>query len=278
MAARWGLTCSFDTDRWPGRAETGSESATTTFVIDAADLGTWTVIGRVLAAAGLAGLIGAQREWAGHEAGVRTHALLGLACSLFGVVSVGAFTAFIDDGTSNVRWDPSRIASYVVAGVGFLCGGVILKHGTEVKGLTTAASLFVAAAVGLATGLGFWAGAITAAVASVALLMADIPLSRLSRHRNKHATRVEVALLPGATASTALTDVVAIAGPHVSRLSTSHRGNGDHEASITIELGEELPQARLLRLLQALGAREEVATVACSPGLDLRADEALSEA
>src|SRR3954468_10214820 len=126
-----------------------------TAVIHPAHLSTLVVIGRLAAATGLGLLPGIERELDGHEAGMRTHALLALGAALFGTISVGAFDEFIGSSASNVSFDPSRVASYVVAGVGFLCAGTILKRDNEakVKGLTTAASLWVAAAAGLAAGL-----------------------------------------------------------------------------------------------------------------------------
>src|SRR4051812_31343185 len=110
----------------------------------------WAVLARLGLALGLGALIGLQREIEGHDAGVRTHALFTLGSALFGLVSVGAFTAFVGPrDASNLAIDVTRIASYVVAGVGFLAGGAILKHGDRVRGLTTAASMWVTAAIGL---------------------------------------------------------------------------------------------------------------------------------
>jgi putative Mg2+ transporter-C (MgtC) family protein len=121
------------------------------------------------------GVIGLERELEGHDAGVRTHLLLALGSALFGVLSVGAFGAFIlDRNATDISFDPSRVASYVAAGIGFLGGGVILKQGDHVKGLTTAASLWTAAAVGLACGLGLWAAAGVASGLASLVLCADV--------------------------------------------------------------------------------------------------------
>ena len=99
------------------------------------------------------------------------------------MLSVGAFGAFVARSqASNVTIDVSRIASYVVAGVGFIGAGTILKRDDRVKGLTTAASLWVAAAVGLAAGLGLWSGAVAGALLAFATLVAERPVEWL-RHR-----------------------------------------------------------------------------------------------
>src|SRR3954452_17732213 len=125
-------------------------------MVHPAHLDTLDVIARLAGATGLGMLLGVDRELDGHEAGVRTHALLALGSAIFGAVSVGAFGDYVTtQSASNVTVDVSRVASYVAAGVGFLGAGTILKQGDRVKGLTTAASLWVTAAVGLAAGVGF---------------------------------------------------------------------------------------------------------------------------
>lgn len=148
-----------------------------------ADLSTWTVIVRIAASCLLGAAIGLEREVDGHEAGVRTHALLALGAGLLGAVSVGAFGSFVAvRAETNVQVDVTRVASYVAAGIGFLGGGVVLKRADHVFGLTTAASLWVAAAVGLAAGLGFWAGAVATTVVALLALAADRPLRSLRSH------------------------------------------------------------------------------------------------
>jgi putative Mg2+ transporter-C (MgtC) family protein len=127
------------------------------------DVGLWQMAGRLGLACLLGGLLGLERDVKGHEAGLRTHMLLSLGSAMFALVSVASFGDFIDADASTVQVDPSRIASYVAAGVGFIGGGAILKHGGNVTGLTTAASLWVAAAIGVATGLGMWPAALLGA-------------------------------------------------------------------------------------------------------------------
>ena len=142
----------------------------------------WEIVARLAAAAGLAGCIGLQREFAGHDAGTRTHALLALGAALFGVLSVGAFNRYVTErAATNIQIDITRIASYVAAGVGFIAGGVIVKHHDRVKGLTTASSLWVAAAVGLAAGLGAFLGALAATAITIVFLAVAGPLERFTR-------------------------------------------------------------------------------------------------
>jgi len=149
-------------------------------MVDAAHLDWATIVLRLAVGGGLGLLIGIEREIDGHEAGARTHALLALGAALLGAISVGAFGDFAARrATTNIQIDVTRVASYVAAGIGFLGAGAIMKRGSGIKGLTTAASLWVAAAVGLASGLGFWAGAIAGAALALAALLADHPLQWL---------------------------------------------------------------------------------------------------
>jgi putative Mg2+ transporter-C (MgtC) family protein len=148
-----------------------------------AELSNWDVIGRLLLAALVGGVIGFERETDGQDAGLRTHMMLALGAAIFGVVSVGAwdhFQAPTDD--TNFRADVTRVASYVAAGIGFVGGGAILKHAGSVKGLTTAASLWVAGAVGLAAGVGFWFPAVVGTAIGSLSLALRVPMRRLIRY------------------------------------------------------------------------------------------------
>jgi putative Mg2+ transporter-C (MgtC) family protein len=149
-----------------------------------AELAPIDVVGRLLLAALLGGLLGVERELDGQDAGFRTHLLLALGAGLFGALSVGAFSSLVaDPSETNVQIDVTRVASYVAAGIGFIGGGTILKHRGSVTGITTAASLWTAAATGLAAGLGFWVGAVATCVIAIGALRGLKPLSNwLARH------------------------------------------------------------------------------------------------
>ena len=135
---------------------------------------------RLGASALFGAVIGVEREFDGHDAGMRTHILLALGAAVFGTLSVGAFASFFQArNATDVTIDPTRIASYVAAGVGFLGGGAIMKRDEGIKGLTTAASLWVVAAVGLAAGLGFWSGAVVGSGIAVVVLLAERPVRGL---------------------------------------------------------------------------------------------------
>lgn len=107
----------------------------------------------------LGGLLGLERELRGQNAGLRTHLLVSLGSCLFTLASLFAAKPLMHGGPEGTEADITRIASQVVVGIGFLGGGAILRHGDSVRGLTTAANLWLTASIGLAAGLGFLHGA-----------------------------------------------------------------------------------------------------------------------
>ena len=108
----------------------------------------------------LCGLIGFEREFLKHDAGIRTHILVGLGSCLFTMVSLYGIQAAV----GNYSWDASRIAAGVASGIGFIGAGVIFFNHDSVKGLTTASAIWVAAAVGMACGVQLFAIAILAVI------------------------------------------------------------------------------------------------------------------
>jgi putative Mg2+ transporter-C (MgtC) family protein len=126
-------------------------------------------LARLALAAGLGGAIGIERELADQPAGLRTHVLLSLGACLFTLISAYAFGAGAD---------PSRLAAQIVTGIGFLGGGAILRYGTSIRGLTTAASIWSTCAVGVAVGVGRFGLSIGATV----LILAALALLRVLRN------------------------------------------------------------------------------------------------
>ena len=115
----------------------------------------YTTVVRLIISFALGGIIGFERQQRGKTAGLRTHILVSLGSCLVAILSVNLYTSV--QGLTNA--DPARLAAQVVSGIGFLGAGAIMKEGPTVKGLTTAASLWVVASVGLAVGLGALVGA-----------------------------------------------------------------------------------------------------------------------
>jgi len=128
------------------------------------DLSTTEALLRLLLAAGLGGAVGLERELRDHEAGFRTHLIVSLGACVFTLVSAYAWTDWTFSTASGVVFDPTRIAAQIVTGIGFLGAGAIIVRGISVRGLTTAATLWVVAAIGMAAGTGYYPVAVGAAV------------------------------------------------------------------------------------------------------------------
>jgi len=140
---------------------------------------------RIFVAAILGGLIGLEREYRAKEAGFRTHFLVALGSALFMIVSAYGFSDVqMNEMTS--RWDVSRIAAQVVSGIGFIGAGTIIfrKQDNMVSGLTTAAGVWVVAAIGLACGGGMYVLAIGSTLLVLAGLEAfNFFLQKFDKHR-----------------------------------------------------------------------------------------------
>jgi len=124
------------------------------------NLDLWEVAARLAVAAALTGAVGLEREFRERAAGLRTHMLVGVGSALFTIVSAYAWGDFIFDRTQGTAFDPTRIAAQIVTGIGFLGAGVIIRQGLSIRGVTTAAGLWVAAAIGMAVGAGYWGAAL----------------------------------------------------------------------------------------------------------------------
>ena len=131
-----------------------------------------TILLKLLIAAFLGGLVGLERELHGRPAGFRTHLLVTMGACLMTVISEHYFIKYnVYDSSSALRLDPGRIAAQIVTGIGFLGAGVILKEGQSVRGLTTAACLWVAAGIGMAIGTGLYIPGIMVTLLSLLSLL-----------------------------------------------------------------------------------------------------------
>jgi putative Mg2+ transporter-C (MgtC) family protein len=171
-------------------------------------LSTWDVLGRLAVAAALGGAIGFERELREREAGLRTHMLVCIGSALFTIVSAYGFREFLTSGQAVIRADPTRIAAQIVTGIGFLGAGAIIRHGLSVRGLTTAATLWVVAAIGIAAGAGYHSAAV---FTTVITLLSLAPL-RILAHRVIERMRPEerdivVHLAPGTSLSPLLANL-----------------------------------------------------------------------
>jgi len=128
------------------------------------------IVGRLTGALVIGAMIGFERTFHGRPAGFRTHALVCLASALLMLVTVYQLHWMTEVPLDTIRADPTRMAQGIMTGIGFLGAGVIFKEGLTVRGLTTAASIWITAAIGILVGIGFWYAAILGAAATLIVL------------------------------------------------------------------------------------------------------------
>jgi putative Mg2+ transporter-C (MgtC) family protein len=213
----------------------------------------WEVLLRLALAAALGAAIGFERELREREAGLRTHLLVSLGSALFTITSAYGFHAFLASGQSVVRADPTRIAAQIVTGIGFLGAGAIIRQGLSVRGLTTAATLWVVAAIGLAAGAGYYSAAvITTVLVLVSLWPLRIVAYRIFVRFRPERGRLLVDLAPGRSAAPVLA-AVEEAGGRIESLAIM----GDEERrSLALEV--DVPEEARLGTTSAVSELEGV--------------------
>ncbi|WP_233569552.1 MgtC/SapB family protein [Planomicrobium sp. Y74] len=142
---------------------------------------------RLLMAAVLSGIIGIERETKKQPAGLRTHLLVGTGACLMMILSITGFDTYINNVSGPLQFDPSRIPSYVISGIGFLGAGTIIVNRGSVKGLATAASIWVAAGLGLVIGIGMYYVAVlsTLIVIGTLYVLGEVEKKYISKHKQK---------------------------------------------------------------------------------------------
>jgi putative Mg2+ transporter-C (MgtC) family protein len=225
-------------------------------VPDLLALGNGEMVLRVVLAVALGAAIGIDREIDGQAAGFRTHVLVCLGAALFGLISVHAFDPFVvRRGEANVNVDVTRVASNVVVGIGFLGGGAILKYGATVRGLTTAASMWVTAAIGLAIGVGYYWAGVAVTVATLAALVGFRYLRNWIRERfARQSELVTFRLRRGADPGALTTEVHKLAGVSVRSMSIDAT---EDTIEVTVGLKTD-PGVRLDVRLAPLAAHPDV--------------------
>ena len=128
------------------------------------------IIGRVAGALAIGAMIGFERTFHGRPAGFRTHSLVCIASAILMIVTVYQNQWMTLVQHDAIRTDPTRMAQGIMTGIGFLGAGVIFKEGLTVRGLTTAASIWVTAAIGILVGIGFWFAALVGTIATLTVL------------------------------------------------------------------------------------------------------------
>lgn len=141
----------------------------------------WSTAGQVTLAAILGGVIGIEREWRGRPAGFRTNILISLGACLFTLLSIEGFPL-----NGSAAQDTARVAAQIVSGVGFLGAGALLQTRNKVKGMTTAATIWLVAAIGMAVGTGSYFLAVFTTLLTAAVLQLLRPVSKMVEEEGKH--------------------------------------------------------------------------------------------
>lgn len=196
--------------------------------------GQWRLVAPLLLALVLCTVIGVERELAAKSAGLRTHTLVGVGSAGFMLISKYGFADLL--GSPDVALDPSRVAAQIVSGIGFIGGGLIFVRRDAVRGLTTAATVWVAAAVGTACGAGLPVLAVAGTAAHYLVTRGYRPLARALTRRSSAPRAVHVSYAEGrGVLRTVLTRCTergfAVAGMYVDR-----EGGDDGTASVTLTL------------------------------------------
>ena len=197
------------------------------------------VVFRLGLAAVLGGAIGLERELREREAGLRTHLLVSVGAALFTLVSAYAWSDWTFSAAAGLTFDPTRIAAQIVSGIGFLGAGAIIRQGLSVRGLTTAASLWLVAAIGMAAGAGWWQAATIATVGALLTLwpLRDLAHRLVARVRPEDEQRLVVELEAARGAAPVLAALEDIGG-RVSQFQLSETRDG-RELVLTVEFPEQ---------------------------------------
>ncbi len=196
------------------------------------------------------GSIGIEREVSNRPAGLRTHILVSVGSTLIMLVSIYGF----DEG------DPSRLAAQVVSGIGFLGAGTIIRTGNDIRGLTTAASLWVCAGIGLAIGAGYYLGGIiTAAIVLISLILLGNLESKVTRNAYKHIV-IESLERPGL-----IGDIGTLLGRNyitIKEISISEDDSNESKHIIKLDLFVKIPNnLDLMKVIKAVYEIEQVTNV-----------------
>ena len=213
--------------------------------------------GRIALAFVLGAIVGFEREVNDHPAGLRTHVAIALGACLFAIVSAYGFEEFDVPRDRTVHQvDVTRVASQIVSGMGFLGGGAILKYGPNVRGLTTAASMWVTAAIGLAVAVGSYAIAlVTTAAVLLSLVILKLPKRWIDNRLAKDRDTVVIRMAPGKPSADVVSAICSIDGVRVTALHVETTEGG---TSVNLQASTDPGKGELSELVAPLAARPDV--------------------
>jgi putative Mg2+ transporter-C (MgtC) family protein len=209
------------------------------------------VLGNMAIGCFLSASIGAERQFQSKSAGLRTHALVGLGAATFMLVSKFGFQDLL--GTTSVSIDPTRVAAQIVSGIGFLGAGLIFVRRDVVRGLTTASSVWLAAAVGMAAGAGLTLIALAATVLHYVVVFLLPKLGNLLPRSKFFSSSVRIAYPDRQGALRSIIRELTGSGWQLTNFGVHGQGQADGPVSVSLEVSGKGSQAELLDRLQRLG-------------------------
>jgi putative Mg2+ transporter-C (MgtC) family protein len=214
------------------------------------------IIVRLAVAAALGAIVGLERERTEHAAGLRTHALVSLGSAMFMLVSSYGFDSVLG---AHVTVDPSRVAAQVASGIGFLGAGTIIFRREIIRGLTTAASIWTIAAVGLACGGGMYIPAIATTILVLIILSALHPLEGLL-YPTRRRIRISLTCAQHGFPEESVRKIIADAGAKLHRIDLRYDNEKKHDR-IELVLRQTPDQAvAVIENLRSLEGVREVQT------------------
>ena len=214
-------------------------------------LNNWTIVFRLVLAAVLSGMIGFEREFHGRAAGFRTHILLCIGSTLIMLTSIHMFEIYY----TKAAVDPARIAAGVITGIGFLGAGTIMHSRSAVRGLTTAASLWVVAGIGLAVGCGLFFGSVITTILTIVTLMVFSRIEHAMIRKDWYRTMV-VEMKDGVEQLKAIRGVL---GEYRTDITDFEADRGGDSTNMILRLGLKLYETRCAnQLIEDVGRLDGV--------------------
>lgn len=210
---------------------------------------------RVITAAVLCGLVGFEREIKRHPAGFRTHLLVGVGSCIMMLLSLYGFRPYLHE-YNNIQFDPSRIPSYVISGIGFLGTGTILVKGATVRGLTTAASIWIVAGLGLIIGVGMYAPAI---LTTVIVLVSLNLLNRFEVKSNKcKEMNIDIVVSKGTNCLTEVVDILEKQGINMQQIIIEDVSKNEKRYKLCTFISKEMERAKICDQLSNVNGIQQI--------------------
>lgn len=208
---------------------------------------------RVFLAVFLGFAVGMEREMTNKYAGLRTNILVCVGACIFTILSIYGFSYSLNPDPSHLSYDTSRVGAQIVSGIGFIGGGTVLKHGVTVMGLTTAATLWVSASIGMACGAGMYGLAIMATVFSIIVLVSIRLFEKnVLVTSTKNLKRLKLELKCQKVSSNAIYDFIVEKYPKLKEISKKQNKQDDDlvKISVVIDTNVKKPIQSIYKTLQ----------------------------